>query len=218
MGTRERAASSREEGETGPSPEGWPEDAEWDALDRPQRGTVAGIAGSVWPLAVRVCPVCQMAGRRHIGSHISCIVRRRGYGRPELGLYLHQGPRKCQRRGKRADKAVGRTRGGSNTKLHTIVDGLGDPVGSMLSAGNDHDPVHAVELLKKVKISDSDVLADRAYGAKAIRAYISEQGASYVIPPQSNVSDSWPVDRCLYKDRHLVECFFQKLKTSLTMV
>ena len=88
--------------------------------------------------------------------------------------------------GKRADKAVGRTRGGSSTKLHAIVDGLGDPVGSMLSAGNDHDPVHAVELLK--------------------------QGASYVIPPQSNVSDPWPVDRCLYKERHLVECFFQKLK------
>ena len=82
----------------------------------------------------------------------------------------------------------------------------------MLSAGNDHDSVHAVELLKKVEISGSNVLADRAYGAKTIRAYISEQGASYVIPPQSNVSDPWPVDWWLYKERHLVECFFQKLK------
>ena len=60
--------------------------------------------------------------------------------------------------------------------------GWGDPVEFMLSAGNDHDSVHAVELLKKVKISGSNVLADRAYGAKTIRAYISEQGASYVIP------------------------------------
>ncbi len=71
--------------------------------------------------------------------------------------------------GKTADKAVGRTRGGSNTKLHAIVDGLEDPVGSMLSAGNDHDPVHAVELLEKVGMSGSNVLADRAYGAKTIR-------------------------------------------------
>ena len=47
---------------------------------------------------------------------------------------------------------------------------------------------------------------------KAIRAYISEQGASYVIPPQSNISEPWPVDWWLYKERHLVECFFQKLK------
>ena len=52
--------------------------------------------------------------------------------------------------GKTADKAVGRTRDGLNTKLH------------------------AVELLEKVKIRGSNVLADRAYGSKTIRAYISE--------------------------------------------
>ena len=113
---------------------------------------------------------------------------------------------------KTADTAVGRTRGGLNTKLHAIVDGLGNPVEFMLSAGNDHDSVHAVELLKKVEIGGSNVLADRAYGAKMIRAYILERGASYVIPPQSNVSEPWQVDWCLYKERHLVECFFQKLK------
>ena len=114
--------------------------------------------------------------------------------------------------GKATDKAVGRSRGGLNTKLHVIVDGLGNPVEFMLSAGNDHDAIHAVELLEKIEISGSNVLADRAYGAKAIRDYISEQRASYVIPPQSNVSKPWPVDWWLYKERHLVECFFQKLK------
>ena len=112
--------------------------------------------------------------------------------------------------GKTADKAIGRTRG-VNTKPHAIVDGLGNPVEFMLSAGNDHDSVHAIEMLEKVEISGSNVLADRAYGAKTIRAYISEQKASYVIPPQSNISDPWPVDWLLYKERHLVECFFQKL-------
>ena len=109
---------------------------------------------------------------------------------------------------KTADKAVGRTRGGWNTKLHAVVDGLGNPVEFLLSAGNDHDSVHAVELLEKVRIRGSAVLADRAYGARAIREYISAHGASYVIPPQSNVSDPWPVDWHLYKERHLVECFF----------
>lgn len=113
---------------------------------------------------------------------------------------------------KTADKAVGRTRGGLNTKIHAVVDGLGNPVEFLLSAGNDHDSVHSVELLEKVKISGSHVLADRAYGAREIREYISEHGASYVIPPQSNVSEPWPVDWHLYKERHLVECFFQKIK------
>lgn len=113
---------------------------------------------------------------------------------------------------KTANKAVGRTRGGLNTKLHTIVDGLGNPVEFLLSGGNDHDSVYAIELLERIGIRGSNVLADRAYGAKKIRAYISEHGASYVIPPKSNVSQPWPVDWWLYKERHLVECFFQKLK------
>ena len=113
---------------------------------------------------------------------------------------------------KTANKAVGRTRGGLNTKLHAIVDGLGNPVIFLLSAGNDHDSIHAIELLDKIGISGSNVLADRAYGAKAIRDYISEHGASYVIPPQSNITEPWPVDWYLYKERHLIECFFQKIK------
>mgnify|MGYP000058268083 FL=1 len=92
------------------------------------------------------------------------------------------------------------------------MDGLGNPVEFLLSAGNDHDSVHAMELLEKVQICGSNVLADRAYGARTIREYISEHGASYVIPPQSNVSEPWPVDWYLYKERHLVECFFQKIK------
>ena len=113
---------------------------------------------------------------------------------------------------KTANKAVGRTRGGLNTKLHTLVDGLGYPIEFLLSGGNDHDSVHAIELLERIEICDSNILADRAYGAKKIRAYIAEHGASYVIPPKSNVSKPWPVDWWLYKERHLVECFFQKLK------
>ena len=113
---------------------------------------------------------------------------------------------------KTTDKAVGRTRGGLNTKLHAIVDGLGNPVTFFLSAGNDHDSTHAIQLLEQVNINGSNVLADRAYGAAFIRAYIGKHGANYVIPPKNNVSDPWPVDWHLYKERHLVECFFQKIK------
>ena len=113
---------------------------------------------------------------------------------------------------KTADKAVGRTRGGLNTKLHAIVDGLGNPVTFLLSPGNDHDSTHAIRLLEQINIRGSHVLADRAYGAAAIRNYILEHGASYVIPPKSNTPDPWPTDWHLYKERHLVECFFQKTK------
>ena len=60
---------------------------------------------------------------------------------------------------KTADKAVGRTRGGFNTKLHAIVDGLGNPASFLLPAGNDHDSVHAAELLEKAEIRGNNVLA-----------------------------------------------------------
>lgn len=90
---------------------------------------------------------------------------------------------------KNENKAVGRSRGGLNTKIHAIVDGLGNPVEFLLSAGNDHDSVHAVELLRRANIRGSNILGDRAYGAAAIRSYIMESGACYTIPPQSNVFD-----------------------------
>jgi len=120
---------------------------------------------------------------------------------------------KVQTVGKKSEnKAVGRTKGGINTKIHAIVDGLGNPVAFLLSPGNDGDSTHAIELMNKIDIEGSNVLGDKAYGTKEIRTYIKEHGAVVVIPPKSNTKDPWEVDYCLYKERHLVECFFQKIK------
>lgn len=99
-----------------------------------------------------------------------------------------------------------------NTKLHAIIDGLGNPVEFPLSPGNDADSTHAIELLKKVDIAGSNILGDKAYGTKEIRAYITEKDADYTIPPKSNPKEPWEYDYWLYKERHLVECFFQKIK------
>ena len=115
--------------------------------------------------------------------------------------------------GKKAEnKAVGRTKGGLNTKIHAIVDGLGNPVAFLLSPGNDNDSTHAVELMSMIDIAGSNLLGDKAYGTKEILAYIKEHRATVVIPPKSNVKEPWAVDYYLYKERHLVECFFQRIK------
>ena len=58
----------------------------------------------------------------------------------------------------------------------------------------------------------SHVLADRAYGSKEIRSYSISQQAAYVILPRINAKKPWDIDWWLYKDRHLVECFFHKIK------
>lgn len=81
-----------------------------------------------------------------------------------------------------------------------------------LSAGNIHDSSLAIEVLSEVELSGSVVLADKAYGSREIREYIKSKDAMYNIPPKANNPNPWGCDWWLYKERHLVECFFQKLK------
>ncbi len=114
---------------------------------------------------------------------------------------------------KTENKAVGRTKGGLNTKIHAIVDGLGNPVAFLLSPGNDNDSTHAIELMGMTDIAGSNLLGDKACGTKEILTYIKEHNASVVIPPKSNAKDPWQADYCLYKERRLVERFFQKIKS-----
>ena len=97
-----------------------------------------------------------------------------------------------------------------NTKIHAVVDGLGNPVAFLLSAGTDAGSTHAIELLSQLPIKNSNILGDKAYGAQKIRTYITEAGAVYTIPPKGNSKKSWKCDYWLYKERRLVECFFSK--------
>jgi transposase len=56
------------------------------------------------------------------------------------------------------------------------------------------------------------VIADKAYDADALIACIKAMGAVPVIPACKNRSQLRPYDVYLYKERHLVECFFNKIK------
>ena len=78
--------------------------------------------------------------------------------------------------------------------------------------GNIHDSSVAVDLLSGIDISESTILADKAYGTKEILDYIQRQDGDYAIPPKSNTRNPWKCDWVLYKERHLIECFFLKLK------
>ena len=50
---------------------------------------------------------------------------------------------------------------------------MGNPLAFLLSSGNDHDSKYAVPLLNQIDIKGSNILGDKAYGAKAIRDYVS---------------------------------------------
>ena len=58
----------------------------------------------------------------------------------------------------------------------------------------------AIDLLEQVELQNVNVVADRAYGSNATRAYIAEQGGQYTIPPKINVREKWEVDWWLYSE------------------
>ena len=57
-----------------------------------------------------------------------------------------------------------------------------------------------------------DVVADRGYSARSIIEFIEAGGDTSHIPSQSNVRARRSVDREIYRQRNLVERFFNKLK------
>ena len=82
----------------------------------------------------------------------------------------------------------------------------------LFTGGNAHDSTLAIDLLSLVDIKGSIVMGDKAYGSEKVREYITSREATYVIPPKDNNPNPWECDWWQYKERHLVECFFNKLK------
>ena len=57
------------------------------------------------------------------------------------------------------------------------------------------------------------MIADCAYDADRIRTVIDAQlGAVAVIPSNPSRAGALPTDEEIYKERHLIECFFNKIK------
>jgi transposase len=97
-------------------------------------------------------------------------------------------------------------------QIHAVVDALGNPLRFEFTGGEAHDPVQGYELLQVMKLTMKQVLADRAYDTNAIRELLDEQEAISVIPSKKNRREVQPYDRVVYRERHLVECFFNKVK------
>ena len=110
-----------------------------------------------------------------------------------------------------ADQAIGRSRGGLSTKIHALVDALGNPIGFHLSGGEAHDLVGADHLLADLQADT--LIADQAFDAdKPVIAPLAEASKTAVIPPRTNRRSPRAFDRDLYKARHLIETVFAKLK------
>lgn len=98
-----------------------------------------------------------------------------------------------------------------STKIHTLVDALGNPTAFFLTGGEAHDLVGADHLLPGMQASI--LIADKAFDAdERVLEPLAASGKTAVIPPRANRRSPRTFDRALYKARHLIENFFAKLK------
>jgi transposase len=96
------------------------------------------------------------------------------------------------------------------TKILALTDALGNLVRFELLPGHRFDTVGVEPLVKDVEFDG--LIADKAFDSDTIINDLNKRGAKIVISQHSRRSKPLPLDRELYKWRHLIENFFCKLK------
>jgi transposase len=145
------------------------------------------------------------------------------YGRAGTGLGVGatrldhgQGPRGGGRPKKSSAplECLGRSRGGFTTKVHAVVDALGNGVHLDLTPGQQADCLLVPDLLAALPQEPGKVVADKAYDTNAVLQSIAAHQAEQVIPPKSNRKVPRDYDENLSDDRNKMERFFGRLKQS----
>lgn len=90
------------------------------------------------------------------------------------------------------------------------MDGLGNPLHIHLTSGNIHDVTEAQKLIAQAQ--GRNFIADKGYDANAVIEAVEKKGMTPVIPSKSNRITKRQIDSHVYKERHLVENFFCKIK------
>jgi transposase len=108
------------------------------------------------------------------------------------------------------DQALGRSRGGFGTKIHTAVNGLGLPVKLVLTPGQAADVTQAKTLIEGVPFEV--MIGDRGYDSDEVVQAVETQGGEAVIPSRKNRKVPRMIDLDRYKDRNLVERFWARVK------
>ncbi|MCP5074863.1 MAG: IS5 family transposase [Rhodobacteraceae bacterium] len=132
----------------------------------------------------------------------------RGDDRQLRGSCASERPRR--QRGARS-QAIGRSRGGSTTKIHTLSNHEGRPIAFHLTGGNISDFTGAAALLPQIP-PNIIVHGDKGYDSDAIRRAVEARGGMPNIPPKKNRKRKNCFSPMLYKTRNAIERMFGRLK------
>jgi len=108
------------------------------------------------------------------------------------------------------EQGIGRSRGGLTSKIHLMVDALGNTLKFIVGPGNEHDITRAKSLIQDIQ--NAAIMGDKGYDSDDFRSTIKHQNCEPVIPGKSNRIVPIEYDKELYKARHLIENFFAKIK------
>src|SRR6202521_4923276 len=160
------------------------------------------------PGVTTVRPVGEKRGFRACFSAVGQRSRQRIHDDPCHHHTRSSTQRRCAKNN--GAQAIGRSRGGLTTKVHALVDALGNPCNLMLTPGQDHDLTCAQPLLENA--DPRALIGDKAYDADSLIDALDRRAITPVIPPKANRKVQRDCDFALYCERNLVERFFNKIK------
>ena len=97
-----------------------------------------------------------------------------------------------------------------STKIHVLVDALGNPFNLMLTPGQAHDLTAAEPLLETA--DPRALVGDKAYDSDPLIHVLESRAITPVIPPRENRKEKRDCDFALYRERNLAERFWNKIK------
>lgn len=150
--------------------------------------------------------ICRVTGGRdNRSAHRSTRVRQH---------LVQSTPRRSRGFKKLGEQAIGKSRGGWNTKLHVVSADDKVVVEMHLSSGSSHDAPEGRVSIAAVGESFEGIslLMDRAYEGDETRALAAFNGLKPIVPPKKNRKDPWEYDKGKYKRRNVVERLFRRLK------
>ena len=158
-------------------------------------------------------PLHALGAARRLGEAVSSAGGSRAIRRDaDDRFHAHQGaPLGIGRKRGEQKQAIGRSRGGRNTKIHAIADAKGRLLSFLLTGGEAHDCPVAERLIRRTKPAE-ELLGDKAYDSAELREWLGDRGTKAVIPNKSNRKQPFSFNKKSYKKRHHVENAICRIK------